>query len=48
MVFMAFLGTSINYIDRANLGVAVPFIQEDLSLGPAETGLILESRSKSS
>ncbi len=26
MVFMAFLGTSINYVDRANLGVAVPFI----------------------
>ena len=41
MVFMAFLGTSINYVDRANLGVAVPFIQDDLNLGPAETGLIL-------
>jgi hypothetical protein len=27
MVFMAFLGTTINYIDRANLGVAVPFIR---------------------
>ncbi len=41
MVFLAFAATSINYIDRANLGVAAPFIQKDLHLGSAEMGLIL-------
>ena len=41
MVFMAFLGTTINYIDRANLGVAVPFVQRELHIGPALTGLAL-------
>jgi hypothetical protein len=35
VVFMAFLGTTINYVDRANLGVAVPFIQKELHSGPA-------------
>ena len=41
MVFMAFLGTTINYIDRANLGVAVPFIQKELHISPSLTGLAL-------
>jgi sugar phosphate permease len=41
MVFVAFLGLSINYIDRANLSVAVPYLDQDLNLGPGETGLIL-------
>jgi ACS family D-galactonate transporter-like MFS transporter len=41
MVFMVFLGTAINYIDRANLGLAMPFLKKDLGLGPEAAGLIL-------
>lgn len=41
MVIMAFLGTSINYVDRANLSVAVPFMDHDLHIGPALTGVVL-------
>jgi ACS family glucarate transporter-like MFS transporter len=40
---VAFVGLSLNYLDRANLSVALPFIQEDLNLhlSNAEKGLIL-------
>lgn len=38
---MAFLGTAINYVDRANLGVALPFLQKDLGLDSAAMGAIL-------
>jgi ACS family D-galactonate transporter-like MFS transporter len=41
MVFMAFLATAINYIDRANLSVAVPFIQKEFGLKDDAMGLIL-------
>jgi ACS family D-galactonate transporter-like MFS transporter len=41
MVIMAFLGTSINYIDRANLGVAMPSLKAELHLGPEDVGLVL-------
>ena len=41
MVFLAFLGIAINYIDRANLGVATPFIQKELNIGDSAMGLIL-------
>jgi MFS transporter, ACS family, D-galactonate transporter len=41
MVNLAFLATSINYIDRANLGVAVPFMEKELHIGEASMGLIL-------
>ena len=41
MVIMAFLATSINYIDRANLGVAVPFMEKELHIGAATMGLVL-------
>jgi D-galactonate transporter len=37
------LGTAIAYVDRANLGVAAPFIQRDLHLNPALQGVILSS-----
>jgi hypothetical protein len=33
IVGMAFLGTTINYVDRANLAVAAPFISDELNLG---------------
>ncbi|MCU1660827.1 MAG: transporter, partial [Pseudonocardia sp.] len=40
---LAFLGLSLNYLDRANLSVALPFITEDLhlQLSNAEKGLLL-------
>ena len=38
---MAFLGTAINYVDRANLGVALPYVQKDLGLDSAAMGAIL-------
>ncbi len=41
MVFMAFSATAINYIDRANLGVAAPYIAKDLNLSPEMTGALL-------
>src|SRR4051812_49022929 len=41
IVLMAFLGTAINYVDRANLGVALPFVQKELGLDAAAMGAIL-------
>ncbi|HTA20536.1 MAG TPA: MFS transporter [Polyangia bacterium] len=41
IVFMAFLGTAINYIDRANLGVALPALKHEFGLSPETSGLIL-------
>lgn len=41
IVFMAFLGTTINYVDRANLGVALPLLSKELGLGPEASGLVL-------
>ena len=41
MVFLAFLGLSINYIDRANLSVAIPYLDQELNLSKGEAGLIL-------
>jgi MFS family permease len=41
MIFMAFSATAINYIDRANLGVAMPFIKEELDLSDADAGYLL-------
>jgi MFS transporter, ACS family, D-galactonate transporter len=40
---MAFLGVTMNYLDRANLSVALPYIDADLhlNLSNAEKGLIL-------
>src|SRR5919202_3150480 len=41
MVFMAFLATTINYVDRTNLGVAAPYLQDELGISSASLGLIL-------
>jgi D-galactonate transporter len=43
IVFLAFLGTAINYIDRANLGVAEMAIREQLHLSKAQMGLVLSA-----
>jgi ACS family hexuronate transporter-like MFS transporter len=41
IVFLLFAITVVNYIDRAALSYAIPMIQRDLGLSPAETGDIL-------
>ncbi|MEU8150710.1 MFS transporter [Nonomuraea sp. NPDC048901] len=38
-----FGGLAINYVDRAALSVALPFMTQDLSLTPTEQGLILSA-----
>nr|WP_273844197.1 MFS transporter [Rubrobacter calidifluminis] len=41
MVVLAFFGIAINYIDRANLGVAATHIQKELGIGDFAMGLAL-------
>src|SRR5690242_1797500 len=41
IVGMCFLGLTINYIDRANLSVALPKMKSELGLGPSAEGVIL-------
>ena len=41
MLFMAFLATAINYVDRANLAVAIPYVQGEYGLSPAASGALL-------
>jgi ACS family D-galactonate transporter-like MFS transporter len=41
IVWLAFGGLTINYLDRANLGVAMPFIAEDIHLTMTQQGLVL-------
>lgn len=43
IIGMAFLGTAINYIDRANLGVAEVMIRTELGLTKGQMGLILSA-----
>src|SRR3954447_11399849 len=41
IVGLCFLGLTINYIDRANLSVALPKMKSELGLGPSAEGVIL-------
>jgi len=41
MLLMAFLATAINYVDRANLAVAIPYMQGEYGLTPAASGALL-------
>lgn len=41
IIGLAFLAIAINYIDRANLSVALPYLEDELGLEPAKSGLIL-------
>ena len=43
ILFMCFIGIAINYLDRANMSVALPFIDQELGLNLTNTqkGLIL-------
>lgn len=40
---MLFVSVVINYLDRANLSVAMPAIADELSLSPAQQGLLLSA-----
>jgi len=41
MIFLCFLASTINYIDRANLAVAAPYISRELGFDAATMGFIL-------
>ena len=41
MIFLCFLACAINYIDRANLAVAAPYIRQELGLDATTMGFIL-------
>jgi ACS family D-galactonate transporter-like MFS transporter len=41
IVLLAFGGMTINYLDRANLGVALPFIADEIHLSMTQQGMIL-------
>jgi MFS family permease len=43
IIFLCFLATTINYIDRTNLSVAAPFIGKELNINSALMGLILSA-----
>jgi ACS family hexuronate transporter-like MFS transporter len=43
VAFLLFVGGIINYMDRAALGVAAPFVKKDLGLSPASLGLIFST-----
>lgn len=41
MIFLCFAATAINYVDRAVIGVATPYIRHDLGIGATTMGLVL-------
>jgi len=41
IIFLLFAITVVNYIDRAAISYAIPLMQRDLGLSPADTGIIL-------
>lgn len=43
MLFLVFVGTVINYVDRANLSVAAPLLKQEFGLGPVELGFIFSA-----
>ena len=43
VAFILFVGGIINYMDRAALGVAAPFVRKDLGLSPSALGLIFST-----
>ena len=43
IAFLLFIAGIINYMDRAALGVAAPFVKEDLNLSPSELGVIFST-----
>jgi MFS transporter, ACS family, D-galactonate transporter len=45
MLLLVFVGTVINYLDRANLAVAAPLLKNEFGLGPVELGFIFSAYS---
>src|SRR5262249_4814598 len=43
IVALLFTASLINYFDRATISFALPFISEELSLGPVEKGQLLSA-----
>jgi ABC-type multidrug transport system permease subunit len=43
LVFMLFYATCVNYIVRVSLSIAAPVLARELSLSPAQVGLLLSS-----
>ncbi len=43
VALLLFVAGIINYMDRAALGVAAPFVKADLGLSPSELGLIFST-----
>jgi MFS transporter, ACS family, hexuronate transporter len=43
IAFLLFIAGIINYMDRAALGVAAPFVKQDLNLSPSELGVIFST-----
>ena len=43
IAFLLFVAGIINYLDRAALGVAAPFVKADLGLTPSELGIIFST-----
>lgn len=43
IVVLLFLGMSVNYLDRANLSVALPYIESDFGISPALEGVLFGS-----
>ncbi|WP_064745265.1 MFS transporter [Pseudonocardia acaciae] len=41
IIGMVFIATSINYLDRANLGVALPYMSGELGLSKTSSGILL-------
>lgn len=41
MSALCFSATAVNYLDRANLGLAMPVLKRELGLTPAQVGLVL-------
>src|SRR5258705_13311323 len=41
IVFLLFAITVVNHVDRAAISYAIPLMQRDLGLSPADTGTIL-------
>jgi len=43
VVFLLFVASLINYLDRATISMALPLLSRDLSLGPETKGLLLSA-----
>nr|WP_041626832.1 MFS transporter [Stackebrandtia nassauensis] len=41
IIWLAFVGLTVNYLDRASISVALPFLGEDIHLTKTQEGLIL-------